>query len=153
MTKYFWILFVMLFLGCKNEGEDIFMKPLNGNWSKKDLVSYTFNVKDTQTSKNIIFVVRNNSDYPYSNLWLIASFKDEKAKQTKVDSLNYILAEPNGKWLGSGFGRTKEIAFQYKLNYTFPHEGKYTVSVRQAMRKDNLPGIEDFGIKIENVKP
>ena len=42
---------------------------------------------------------------------------------------------------------------EYKLNYKFPENGKYSIGVLQAMRMDNLPGIEDIGIKIETVKP
>ena len=51
------------------------------------------------------------------------------------------------------FGETKEALFQYKLNYRFPQNGKYSVKVTQAMRRNVLPGIEDLGIKIQNVKP
>ena len=74
-------------------------------------------------------------------------------KNKSTDTLNYILAEPNGAWLGKGFGETKEILFQYKLNYKFPANGDYSINVIQAMRNDNLPGIEDLGVKIETVKP
>ena len=67
--------------------------------------------------------------------------------------MNYILAEPNGTWLGKGFGETKEILFQYKLNYQFPENGAYSIGIIQAMRNDDLPGIEDIGVKIETAKP
>jgi gliding motility-associated lipoprotein GldH len=67
--------------------------------------------------------------------------------------LNYVLAKPNGEWLGTGFGDTKETLFQYKLNYKFPEKGKYEIGLTQAMRNDNLPGIEDIGVKIETAKP
>jgi hypothetical protein len=30
------------------------------------------------------------------------------------------LAKPTGEWIGTGFGETKEIMFQYRNNYKFP---------------------------------
>lgn len=103
--------------------------------------------------KNIIFVVRNNNEYPYSNIRLIVNFSEVKSKKKSTDTLNYILAKPNGEWLGKGFGDTKEIMFQYKLNYKFPENGDYKIGIIQAMRTDNLKGIEDIGVKIESAKP
>lgn len=133
--------------------EDVQTRPVNSSWDKKNTLNFEFDIKDAQTPKNIIFVVRNNDDYPYSNLWLISKLPNQKTKKTVSDSLNFVLAEPNGKWIGSGFGETKETLFQYKTNFKFPENGKYTISVSQAMRKNILPGIEDLGIKIENAKP
>ena len=95
--------------------------------------------------------MRNNNEYPYANLRIFATIKDakKKNKKNKIDTLNYILAEPNGMWLGKGFGETKEILFQYKKGYKFPKNGIYTIEIQHAMRDSHLKGIEDFGIKIE----
>ena len=100
----------------------------------------------------MMFVVRNNNSYPYSNLRLIARIENNK-KNISTDTLNFVLAKPNGEWIGTGFGDTKEIVFQYKLNYKFPQNGNYSVKVIQAMRNNSLTGIEDIGIKIQNLKP
>ena len=154
MRKIFAYFFVIALLsGCSSSSEDVKINSLNGKWNKKAEQQFDFEVKNTQNPKNIIFVVRNNSEYPYSNIRFIVNFTDVKNKKTQTDTLNYILAKPNGEWIGSGFGDTKETLFQYKPNYKFPADGSYRVGIIQAMRKDNLPGIEDIGVKIENVKP
>ena len=154
MHKIFGFFFVLLMLSsCSNPSEQVYMKTLNGDWNKKAEQNFDFKVNDAQHPKNIIFVVRNNNEYPYSNIRFIVTFLNEQTKEKKVDTLNYILAKPNGEWLGTGFGETKEALFQYKLNYRFPQNGKYSVKVTQAMRRNILPGIEDLGIKIQNVKP
>ena len=129
------------------------MKNLNGTWSKKAEQKFNFKIDDAQNPKNIIFVVRNNNDYPYSNIRFIVNFTEAKTKNKKVDTLNYILAQPNGAWIGKGFGDTKETLFQYKVNYKFPQNGAYSIGVIQAMRTDSLTGIEDLGLKIETAKP
>jgi len=128
------------------------MADVENKWKKDDFKSLDFDIKDVQDPKNLVFVIRNNNDYPYSNLRLIATIEQDK-KLISTDTLNYVLAKPNGEWLGTGFGDTKETIFQYKLNYKFPKNGNYSVKVVQAMRKNALPGIEDIGVKIQNIKP
>ena len=145
------ILFLSV-ISCQNENEKVFVNDINNQWKKKDIQTIDFDINDAQNQKNLLFVVRNNNDYPYSNLRLIASIEQSK-KKISTDTLNFVLAKPNGEWIGTGFGDTKEITFQYKLNYKFPQNGKYSVKITQAMRKDVLPGIEDIGIKIQNLKP
>ena len=145
---------VLFFLtSCSNDSEQVFLNNLNGKWDKKTEQKFDFKITDAQNPKNIIFVVRNNNDYPYSNIRMIVNFWDMQTKKKSTDTLNYIMAEPNGAWIGKGFGDTKEIQFQYKLNYQFPANGDYSIGIIQAMRNHNLPGIEDIGVKIETAKP
>lgn len=137
---------------CQNKNDNILMNSINSKWNKNDTQVFDFDINDAQNQKNIIFIVRNNNDYPYSNLRLIAKIEHNN-KTLATDTLNYILAKPNGEWLGTGFGDTKEAMFQYKIGYRFPQNGKYSVKIIQAMRKNLLPGIEDLGINIQNIKP
>ena len=147
------LLFVLfLFSACSGTSETVEMKNLDGNWNKKAEQKFSLNISDAQVPKNIIFVVRNNNEYPYSNLRLITRISSGK-NVIETDTLNYVLAKPNGEWLGSGFGDTKEILFQYKLKYKFPKNGEYSLGIIQAMRTDNLKGIEDIGVKLESPKP
>ncbi|MGA9212331.1 MAG: gliding motility lipoprotein GldH [Kaistella sp.] len=154
MHKIMGAFFVLFFLAsCRKDSEQVFINNLNGKWGAKAEQKFDFKITDAQNPKNIIFVVRNNNDYPYSNIRLIVNLLDGQTKKKSTDTLNYILAEPNGTWLGKGFGDTKEILFQYKLNYKFPANGDYSIGIIQAMRNNNLPGIEDIGIKIETTQP
>lgn len=137
---------------CQNADEKVLVNDVDNQWKKNKFQSFDFDIDDAQNQKNLMFVVRNNNDYPYSNLRLIARIEHNK-KNISTDTLNFVLAKPNGEWIGTGFGDTKEIVFQYKLNYKFPRNGKYSVKVVHAMRRNVLPGIEDIGIKIQNLKP
>lgn len=154
MNKICAALFILISLmSCTSDEGEIQMKPINNSWKVKEEQKFQLKINDAQNPKNIIFVVRNNNDYPYSNIRFIVNFKSLKTKKTQTDTLNYILARPNGEWMGTGFGSTKEILFQYKADYKFPDNGAYEIGVIQGMRKDPLIGIEDIGIKIQNIKP
>lgn len=153
MHRILGVLMLIFLVGCSTSGEGVTMNSIDNKWSKKTEQKFKLEITDPQNPKNIIFVVRNNNDYPYSNIRFIVNFKKPKTKIAQVDTLNYVLAKPNGEWLGTGFGETKETLFQYKTNYKFPEKGTYEIGVVQAMRNDNLPGIEDLGIKVETAKP
>lgn len=154
MGKISGLLSLLLFFSCGSSSEgDVIMNSVNNKWNKKSEQKFSLEISDPQNPKNIIFVVRNNNEYPYSNIRFIVNFTDLQSKKKQTDTLNYILAKPNGEWLGTGFGDTKETLFQYKLNYRFPAKGKYEIGLTQAMRNDDLPGIEDIGVKIETAKP
>ncbi len=148
-----WVVISLLAASCAPTSGEVQMKPLNGAWDKKAEQVFDFDIQDAQNPKNLIFVVRNNNSYPYSNIRVIVNFEDVKNKKKETDTLNYILAKPNGEWIGTGFGETKETLFQYRMNYTFPQNGAYKIGMVQAMRHDTLRGIEDIGIRIESVKP
>ena len=153
MHRILGVLMLIFLVGCSTSGEGVTMNSIDNKWSKKTEQKFKLEITDPQNPKNIIFVVRNNNDYPYSNIRFIVNFKNPKTKIAQVDTLNYVLAKPNGEWLGTGFGETKETLFQYKTNYKFPEKGTYEIGVVQAMRNDNLLGIEDLGIKVETAKP
>ncbi|WP_144283188.1 gliding motility lipoprotein GldH [Chryseobacterium echinoideorum] len=152
MHKISYFVFLIFLTGCNASDENVVMNHVDNKWDKKTWQKFNFEISDPQNPKNIIFVVRNNNDYPYSNIRFIVNLTHTKTKKTETDTLNYILAKPNGEWLGTGFGETKEALFQYKLNYKFQEKGNYEIAVSQAMRNDNLPGIEDLGIKVETAK-
>jgi gliding motility-associated lipoprotein GldH len=56
------------------------MNEINNLWNKNQEQKFVLNIEDTQNPKNIIFVVRNNNDYPYSNLFLITYLKKKRIK-------------------------------------------------------------------------
>ncbi len=153
MRKMLGLLPLVLFFSCHSPEGDVKMNSVDNKWNKKSEQKFNLEIADPQNPKNIIFVVRNNNDYPYSNIRFIVNFTNLQNKKKETDTLNYVLAKPNGEWLGTGFGDTKETLFQYRLNYRFPSKGKYKIGLIQAMRNDVLPGIEDVGVKIETAKP
>ncbi len=69
------------------------------------------------------------------------------------DTVNCILADNRGKWLGKGVGDLWDLRIPYVGGFKFAQSGKYTVSLEQAMRVNNgLNGITDVGLRVETAK-
>jgi gliding motility-associated lipoprotein GldH len=73
---------------------------------------------------------------------------------TKVDTLEYQMANPDGTLLGDGFSDIKESKLYFKENVKF--RGKYKVHIKQAVRETGkipgvvlLDGITEVGFRIE----
>lgn len=131
-------------------------KSFNGKWNKDSIVSFTFNQKDTVSKYNLFVNLRNNNGYPYNNIYLIVQMQ-QPGGLTKVDTLEYQMANPDGSLMGEGFSDVKESKLWYKENLIFPKSGDYKITIQQAVRNtgkvtgvQELEGITDIGFRIES---
>ncbi len=105
---------------------------------------------DTITLQSVFVNIRNYSDYPYSNLYLFIHVVSPAGDEV-TDTVNFVLADERGRWLGRGIGDLYFIRLPYKRNIYFPYKGIYRFDITQGMRTD-LEGIRDVGIRVERVK-
>jgi gliding motility-associated lipoprotein GldH len=133
-------------------------QTIPNSWNKDSIVTFNLTNIDSVKQYNLFINVRNNSDFEFSNLFLIAQIKFPQGKVI-TDTLEYEMAAPNGEWLGTGFGDVKESKLWYKQNVRFEESGNYKFSLQQAMRKngsevgiENLEGITEVGFRIENTQ-
>ena len=151
MSRFLWTLWICLScLQCSYD-DSLQMKSINNEWHYASHQEFDIQTEDT-LPKDIYLMIRNNESYPYSNLRLIVHMGKKNHSPIVIDTLNYMLARPDGSWLGRGFGAVKESEFLYKKQFSFPDTGVYQMKITQAMRKDTLKGIEDIGYKIEPSK-
>lgn len=144
------IFFVCLLVHCVDTNIIIFETHNlpNNNWNCKDTVVFRTVPDDISSSFNCYIDIRNSGVYPYSNLYLfvITCYPDGKKSR---DTIETILADTQGKWLGKGLGDIKETRLLLKKGLRFHQKGIYTFKVVQAMRLDCLKGIYSIGMKIE----
>lgn len=119
-----------------------------GTWGARDAVTFEFDVDDTVRLHNFYVNIRNGEEYPYSNLFLFVEMEFPNGKKS-VDTLDCPLADPQGKWLGSGIGKLYDQRILYRSRVRFPLTGHYRVDIRQAMREDPVAGIYDAGFRVE----
>ncbi len=159
-TKRFKITLLVLILGltaCDSSIEFIsFQSVKNAIWKAKDTLNFEFQVADTLKPKNLFLHIRNSNSYAFSNLYVITQlqFPDNKVV---IDTLQYEMADKNGKLLGSGMSSTKESKLFYKEQKIFPTTGSYRVKIYQAMRKQgeiepiDLEGVQEVGFSLEKI--
>jgi len=144
--------FVLLVVACKqNLVFEQYKTIQQKTWDKDSVLVFTVPVQDTLQNHNFYINIRNDVNYPYSNLWLFVTIEQPDGK-TIEDKFEIALADPSGKWLGEGFGGLKTREAVYRRNVYFPMSGEYKVSIQQGMRQDQLKGISDVGIRIQNVE-
>ena len=120
----------------------------NGVWLSTNKQVFTVNITDTLARYDFFLNVRNDGVYPYSNLYLFINTTLPKGK-TATDTVECQLADPDGKWRGSGPGNLKFNQFLFQKGIAFPQKGEYRFELEQAMRVKELKGIRDVGIRIE----
>ena len=128
-------------------------KSVGSAWHKDSVVTFDLPVLDSTKKYNLFVNLRDNNNYPFNNLFLIVSLEMPNGF-TKVDTLEYQMANPDGTLLGNGFTDIKESKLYYREGVKF--RGKYKVHIKQAVRQsgkipgvEELDGITDVGFRIE----
>jgi gliding motility-associated lipoprotein GldH len=117
-------------------------------WTVNKPLVFDVPVSDTLNKYNIFVTIRNADSYDFNNIYLFIDI-NSPMKVTERDTMECILADPNGKWLGEGLGDIWDNKILFKRNVTFRRSGVYKFTIAQAMRTDSLPMIMDAGISIE----
>ena len=123
-------------------------------WHKDSIVTFDLPELDSTKRYNLFVTLRDNNNYPFNNLFLIVGLEMPNGF-TKVDTLEYQMANPDGSLMGDGFSDIKENKLFYKEKVRF--RGKYKVNIKQAVRETGkvpgvtaLDGITEVGFRIEN---
>jgi gliding motility-associated lipoprotein GldH len=143
----------MAFVSCTdNSIYDGFITHPKIGWHQDSVIAFEVDIKDTTTRYDITITMRNNNDYPYSNLFLFRQIHT-KAGVEFYDTAQYLLADKYGKWLGKGVGSLKTSEFTFKNQaLRFAKMGTYTFTLQHGMRNEWLVGIEDVGLRLVPVK-
>ena len=155
-NSYLIIIVVILFFSCDKKRVFDEYKSVGKNWHKDSIVSFDLPQLDANKNYNMFVNVRDNDDYPFSNMFLIVSLEQPNRK-VLVDTLEYQMTNPDGSLLGEGFTDVKENKLFYKGRTRFTQKGIYRVHIRHALRQTgkiegvaDLPGISDVGFRIES---
>jgi gliding motility-associated lipoprotein GldH len=150
------LLVVILFFSCDKKRVFDDYKTLGSAWHKDSIVSFNLPELDSTKRYNLFVTLRDNNNYPFNNLFLIVSLEMPNGF-TKVDTLEYQMANPDGSLMGDGFSDIKENKLFYKEKVRF--RGKYKVNIKQAVRESGkvpgvtaLDGITEVGFRIENIE-
>ncbi len=145
------LMLVALTVSCdRNVFYDEYVRT-GGEWTWLDAREFFVEVSDTLSLYNIYLQVRHTVEYPMSNLYMFVHVKGPGG-QVRKDTVNLILAEPDGDWIGRGNGHLRELQLLYRKQTQFRDPGTYVFTLEQAMRNPELP-VTDLGIRIERINP
>ncbi len=152
-NSYLILLIAVLLISCDKKRVFDEYKSVGSAWHKDSIISFDLPELDSTQRYDLFINLRDNNNYPYNNLFLIVTLEKPNG-YTKVDTLEYEMAAPDGSLLGDGFTDIKESKLFYKEGVRF--RGKYKVNIKQAVRESGkvpgvtqLEGITDIGLRIE----
>ncbi len=148
----------LLFSCNSNAVFDQYITVEKQQWHSEKEIEFIVNNLDTISVNNMFINIRNNKNYEFSSLFLIAKLELPNGYKV-IDTLEYEMTDAMGNWLGTGFTDLKENKLFYKENVVFSELGTYKFSIQHATRgindiqgKNPLEGITDVGLSIEKIK-
>ena len=134
--------FVLVFISCNNNIVfDDYQTFEDQTWSTEDGVFFVYSVKDTVSKNQIVIKIRHTTDYEFQNLFLLV-------KTEEIDTVELMMSNKEGKWLGKGVGDIRELEFVYAKDKVFAKKGDFTFEILQAMRYGKLEKIQS----LDNIK-
>lgn len=145
------IVFLLTLASCDpNRVYEKFQEIPGEVWNRFQTLHFDVDIVDTVNTHNVFIDVRNTGKYQYANLFLFVTVTSPRGLTVR-DTVELILSDPKGTWLGSGVGDIHEIQRPYKMNIRFPVKGRYTFEFEQAMRVNDLAHVRDIGLRVEKV--
>ena len=142
-------MFFLFFGSCdRSKVFDLYKEVDSQGWDVTDTIGFKVEIDSQENGLYNTFIgLRNNNDYLYANIFFFVDVEYPSGLH-RIDTLQYILAAPDGKWLGSGVGEIKYNLLKFKENEIM-QSGLYKYKIVHGMRDDLLIGIEDIGLRIE----
>lgn len=136
-------------LSCNRKTVYDHYQPLeHGEWNKDDTLVFDIRPVTQGGVYKEEVGLRTTGDYPFTGLSLIVEQTVLPAKVTRCDTLRCRLAGEDGSIKGRGVG-----CYQYRFhltNVTLADGDSLNVRIRHNMRRENLPGITDVGMKVKS---
>lgn len=149
---------IVLLISCDKKRVFDQYKSFGTTWPKDSVATFTYTNKDTTKAYGLYLNLRSNNDYPFNNIFLIVT-TEAPGGLTKVDTVEYQMANPDGSLLGDGFSDIKESKLYFKEKLRFEKLGDYKIGVQQAIRQNgkengvhDLAGITEIGFRVEKLE-
>ena len=156
-NKLLFVTLLFLVISCDKKRVFDQYQSVGDAWHKDSIVTFDLPKLDSKKTFNMFVNIRDNNNYPFNNIFLIVSLEKPNRK-VKVDTLEYLMTNPDGTLLGEGFSDIKENKLFYKRKVSFDQKGLYKIHIKQAVRQTGkiegvnaLAGISDVGFRIESI--
>jgi gliding motility-associated lipoprotein GldH len=157
-SSFLFIIIAGLLISCDKKRVFDEYQSVGSAWNMKKEVIFELPKVDTLKKYNLFINLRANEDYKFNNLFLIVSMEQPNGL-TKIDTLEYEMADVDGALLGDGFSDIKESKLYYKENVKFKASENNKIHIKHAVRQtgkivgvQDLEGISEVGFRIESIE-
>lgn len=136
-------------MACDDKAVYHHYKPtLLAGWGKTDTL--TFNIPPLEATASYQFSVgiRTVVTFPYQSIWLVVRQYLNQYKFSRIDTIECKLANSKGDVTGQGIINYLHTFPLYTQTLYKGQTGK--IRIYHIMRREELPGISQIGIKISN---
>lgn len=151
MNRLIVIILSILCLGACVPGHNDFsdVKELDPwGWRYADVLTFNPVHQDSIAVVDIALLIRHNSTYPYSNLWLEIEYSRSDESVIR-DSVNLVIADKYGRWKGRG--NATDLQLLDTVARSIRHKSGSPIRVRHIMRVDTLTGVDMVGIELNEI--
>ena len=99
----------------------------NQKWNTDSAAFFNYTITDTTSTNTVKIKLRHTVEYEFQNLILFV-------ETDVIDTVELMLANKEGMWLGGGIGDVREFEFEYQNAKLFSKKGNYSFKIEQAMR-------------------
>ena len=147
ISSVFTLLF--LFASCTdNKVFDEYKEMSTLGWHADSIANFNVEVTDTMSDYAVYIKLRHNHDYPFKNIWFFRTITSERGVEY-ADTINYVLADEMGTWLGKGIGDKKLVTMPLRTQaLRFNKTGDYEFGIQHGMRDTVLTGILEIGLEV-----
>ena len=127
------IIFILLF-SCESEKKHLYSFP-DSSWNSQQIVKFDITTEDSTQVRMSNISILHNTSYEYQNIifFLHHSYKENIIS---TDTIELLLAEDNGRWMGKGKSNIREFLTTILIPKTYQN-GLQSFSLELAMR-DNI---------------
>jgi gliding motility-associated lipoprotein GldH len=119
-------------------------------WDMNGTLFFQDSLRDDAPEKlHFTVELRHNNLYPYQNFWLYLRTRTSDGKN-RLDSINWKLSEPSGRWIGEGWGSLYNLTHQLPDLEIHKTTGNrwFSIEVQHGLKDPTLTGIENIGIHL-----
>ena len=117
------------------------------SWKSSYVPEFSFTVKDSSALYDLLFVIRHNQKYNYTNIW-INLYSQPPGDTVHKAPFEIPLATNEKGWLGSGMDDIYEQRYPLAEKIHLK-AGTYHFRIEQIMREDPLENVMNVGLRIE----
>tara|TARA_B100000700_G_C15042790_1_gene856200 strand:- start:1668 stop:2138 length:471 start_codon:yes stop_codon:yes gene_type:complete len=147
------LIILSVIYSCKSASNEYYSFP-KSTWDSKKIIQFDITTKDSLQQQTTNISIRHNTSYKYQNIIFLLhhSFKE---KAMSIDTIELLLAQDDGRWIGTGKGNIREFSTTVLPNKTYQN-GLHTFSLELAMRDntsielEKLQGISDISLQLSN---